>query len=117
MGVLLGCVDKNTKEPSLFSVDPAGLVHKFRGNAMGKGRQAAKTEIEKVLAGDPPTCEQALVQVARILHKVHDEKDRDFELECSWICPVSNYEHSVVPAAVLKVAEDEAKRIIEAEDE
>merc|ERR1712151_656739 len=68
--VLLGCVDKDTKEPSLFTVDPAGLVHKFRGNAIGKGRQAAKTEIEKLLAGEPPTCEQALPQIARIIHKV-----------------------------------------------
>jgi 20S proteasome subunit alpha 7 len=115
--VLLGCVDKDTKEPSLFTVDPAGLVHKFRGNALGKGRQAAKTEIEKILAKDPPTCEQALPMVAKILHKVHDEKDRSFELECSWICPASNYEHSVVPADMLKVAEDEAKRQIEAEEE
>jgi hypothetical protein len=23
---------------------------------------------------------------------VHDEKDKDFELEISWICPASNYE-------------------------
>ena len=58
-----------------------------------------------------------LAQVARILHKVHDEKDRTFELECSWICPASNYEHSIVPADILKVAEDEAKKMLEAEEE
>merc|ERR1719201_2990590 len=58
--VMLGCVDKDTKEPSLFCVDPGGLVHKFRGNAIGKARQAAKTEIEKLVGGELPTCEQAL---------------------------------------------------------
>jgi len=45
------------------------------------------------------------VQIARIIHKVHDEKDRDFELECSWICSESGYEHAVVPEALLLEAE------------
>eukprot|EP00928_Gymnodinium_smaydae_P078953 TRINITY_DN62_c0_g1_i1.p1 TRINITY_DN62_c0_g1~~TRINITY_DN62_c0_g1_i1.p1 ORF type:complete len:252 (+),score=68.52 TRINITY_DN62_c0_g1_i1:79-834(+) len=115
---LLGCVDKETKEPSLFSVEPSGVAFKYQGTATGKGRQAAKTEIEKVLAAPGGvTCEQALVQVAKILHKIHDEKDRDFELECSWICPASNYEFSVVPDDKLKAAEAEAKRQLEAEEE
>lgn len=116
--VLLGCVDKDTKEPSLFCVEPSGLAFKYRGTAVGKGKQAAKTEIEKLLAApEGITCEQALVHVAKILHKVHDEKDRTFELECSWICPASNYEHKLVPAEPLKVAETEAKRLLEAEEE
>jgi 20S proteasome subunit alpha 7 len=116
--VLLGCVDPDTKEPSLFCVDPSGIAHKYRGQAIGKGRMAAKTEIEKLLGkAEGVTCEKALVDVARILHKVHDEKDRDFELEVSWICPATNYQHSVVNPEVLKVAEDEAKRILEAEDD
>merc|ERR1712157_481281 len=71
--VLLGCVDKETKKPSVFSVDPAGMVYKYSGTAIGKGKQAAKTEIEKLLGGNPDlTCKDALVHVAKILHKVHD---------------------------------------------
>lgn len=117
--VLLGCVDKDTKKPSLFCIDPSGLVYKYTGTAIGKGKQAAKTEIEKLLANGPSgvTCQEALVQVAKILHKVHDEKDKDFELEASWICPASNFEHSVVPTEMLKAAEAEAKRMIEAEEQ
>jgi len=116
---LLGCVDKDTKEPSLFCIEPQGMVYKYKGTAAGKGKQAAKTEIEKLFAtaGDDLTCEKALVQVARILHKVHDEKDRDFELEASWICPKSNYEFAAVPADVLSAAETAAKAMIEAEDQ
>eukprot|EP00401_Gymnodinium_catenatum_P030946 CAMPEP_0117488496 /NCGR_PEP_ID=MMETSP0784-20121206/16546_1 /TAXON_ID=39447 /ORGANISM="" /LENGTH=250 /DNA_ID=CAMNT_0005283187 /DNA_START=122 /DNA_END=874 /DNA_ORIENTATION=+ len=114
---LLGCVDPDTKEPSLYCIEPSGVAHKYQGTAVGKGRQAAKTEIEKLLASGDITCKQALVHVAKILRKVHDEKDRDFELECSWICPESKYEHAAVPADVLKVAEDEAKTQLEAEDE
>jgi 20S proteasome subunit alpha 7 len=116
--VLLGCVDEQTKKPSLFCVEPSGLVYKYTGTAIGKGKQAAKTEIEKLLASNPDiTCADALVHVAKILHKVHDEKDKDFELEASWICPQSNYQHAVVPPELLKAKEDEAKRIIDSEEQ
>lgn len=116
--VLLGCVDKDTKKPSLFCIDPAGLCFKYSGTAVGKGKQAAKTEIEKLFANSADiTCEEALVHVAKIIHKVHDEKDKDFELEASWICPQSNYEHAPVPNDKLRAAESEAKRILDAQDE
>jgi len=116
---LLGCVDKETKKPSLFCIEPQGQVSKYSGTASGKGKQAAKTEIEKLFASTNGniTCEKALVHAAKILHKVHDEKDKDFELECSWICASSKYEHASVPDAILKAAEAEAKKMIEAEDE
>jgi len=115
--VLFGAVDPDTKVPSLFQIDPAGLVYKFKGTAIGKGKQAAKTEIEKLIAANPDiTCEEALVHVAKIMHKVHDEKDKDFELEASWICSKSNYEFSAVPKDLLKTAEDKAKEMLEAEE-
>merc|ERR1712087_207348 len=117
--ILLGCVDPDTKKPSLFCVEPSGQTYKYSGTAVGKGKQAAKTEIEKILANGPDslTCKDALVHVAKILHKVHDEKDKDFELEASWICSESNYEHSVVPDDLLKAAEAQAKEILEKEQE
>merc|ERR1712100_584810 len=104
---LLGHKDPETKESSLFSLDPSGLVFKYRGHAVGKHRQAAKTEIEKLLGAKPElTCEEALVYVAKIIHKVHDEKDRDFELECAWICPGSGDKFGAVPKDKLKAAEE-----------
>lgn len=33
-----------------------------------------------------------LTKVTVSFLQVHDEKDKDFELEISWICPASNYE-------------------------
>eukprot|EP00933_Yihiella_yeosuensis_P029863 TRINITY_DN23516_c0_g1_i1.p1 TRINITY_DN23516_c0_g1~~TRINITY_DN23516_c0_g1_i1.p1 ORF type:complete len:253 (-),score=76.71 TRINITY_DN23516_c0_g1_i1:108-866(-) len=115
---LLGCVDKDTKEPSVFCVDPSGMTFKYKGTAVGKGAQTAKTEIEKLYASNPEiTCEQALTAVAKIINKVHDEKDKDFELEMSWICPGSNYQHAQVPADKIKAANEEAKRLLEAEQE
>lgn len=115
--VLLGTVDEETKKPSLYSIEPTGLVFKYKGQAIGKGRQSAKTEIEKLLDGPEKTCKEMLPLAAKIIHKVHDEKDRDFELEMSWMCPDSNYMHSPVPKELLKEAEAQAKREIEAEDD
>jgi len=117
--VLFGTVDED-KKPALFCIEPSGLVFKYRGTAIGKGRQSAKTEIEKLLGVDSAkelTCAEALKSVAKIIHKVHDEKDRDFELECSWICPQSNYTHLPVPKDTLAEAEAWAKKSIEDEEE
>jgi len=114
---LLGCVDQDTKETALFCCDPSGLVYKYRGAAIGKGKMAANTELEKLLANEERTCATALVEVARVLHKIHDEKGGDYELELSWICPASKYEMSLVPENLKKEAEAEAKRRIEAEEE
>jgi 20S proteasome subunit alpha 7 len=58
---------------SLFMLDPGGEAHKYFGTAVGKGRQQAKTEIERLALGSL-TCRQALVEVAKIIHKGHDEK-------------------------------------------
>jgi len=116
--VLLGVVDPETKEPSLFCIEPSGLAFKYRGTAVGKGKQAAKTEIEKLLGGtDDVTCKGCLTQVAKILHKVHDEKDKEFELEMYWISAESGYQYQAVPKDLITKAEAEAKALIEAEEE
>eukprot|EP00427_Karlodinium_veneficum_P020912 CAMPEP_0169118880 /NCGR_PEP_ID=MMETSP1015-20121227/31239_1 /TAXON_ID=342587 /ORGANISM="Karlodinium micrum, Strain CCMP2283" /LENGTH=252 /DNA_ID=CAMNT_0009181683 /DNA_START=54 /DNA_END=812 /DNA_ORIENTATION=+ len=115
---LLGCVDPETKKPSLHCIDPSGLVFKYKGTAAGKGKQSAKTEIEKLLAGDAAaelTCKGALSAVAKILHKVHDEKDANFELEAAWICADSDYKFA--HAVLLAEAEASAKKQLEDEDE
>jgi len=118
--VLLGAVDPDTKKPALFCIEPSGLVFKYKGTALGKGRQVAKTEIEKLLATEGAaemTCKDALVAVAKILHKVHDEKDTNFELECAWICADSDYKFSAVPADLVNKAEETAKKQLEDEDQ
>jgi len=56
------------------------------------------------------SCKDAINEVARIIYAVHDEvKDKEFELELSWICPESNNQHEYVPAAVKANAEKFAK--------
>lgn len=39
---------KSKGVPSLFMVEPSGLFYGYRGCVIGKGKQAAKTEIEKL---------------------------------------------------------------------
>ncbi|KAK6099668.1 putative proteasome subunit alpha type-7 [Batrachochytrium dendrobatidis] len=70
----------------------------YNGCAVGKGKQVAKTEIEK-LKFTELTAREAVKEAARIIHFVHDEaKDKSFELELTWICDESKGMHQVVPA-------------------
>jgi hypothetical protein len=39
------------------------------------------------------------------IYKCHDDaKDKDFELELSWICPESGMKHQAVPAHIVAVS-------------
>lgn len=40
-------------------------------------------------------------------------KDKDFELEMTWICPESNNKHVPVPDALLNEANEKAKAALE----
>ena len=42
-----------------------GLVQRYFGTAIGKGRQAAKTEVERLKLGEI-TCEQGVTEVAKM---------------------------------------------------
>ncbi|GAA5868328.1 hypothetical protein JCM1840_005639 [Sporobolomyces johnsonii] len=104
-------------KPALYMVEPSGTFWGYRGIAIGKGRQLAKTEIEK-LPLDTLTAEEALVEAARIIHTVHDDtKDKDFELEMTWISPKSGWRHQPVPQDLADAAEKKAKEIIDAANE
>ena len=56
---------------------------------MGKGKQLARTEIEK-LKFEEITCREAAVIVAKVLLTCHEEmKDKKYELDLSWVCDES----------------------------
>lgn len=49
---------------------------------------------------------------------MHDEaKDKDFELEISWISPSNGWKHTPVPKAIAEEAEKKAKEILDAANE
>jgi len=99
--------------PNLHMIEPSGVSYAYFGTAIGKARQAAKGEIEKLKLSEM-TARQAVNEVAKIIYTVHDDvKDKEFELEMSWICPESNHEHQLVPRAILDEAEKYAKTALE----
>jgi len=111
VGTLLACYDKDG--PQLYHCEPSGIAYRFFGTAVGKGRQTAKTEIEK-LKLDELTCREAVVIVAKIIHQVHDDaKDKQFELELGWVCDESNKMFQKVPTELHAAAEAAAKASLE----
>lgn len=110
--------DKKYGGPSLYMIEPSGLYWGYYGAATGKGRQAAKAELEKLdLSGEGITLEEAVKHAARIINLAHeDNKDKEYELEMSWI---SNHDgptkgrHEEVPKAL----RDEAERLAKEEDD
>ncbi|MGH0151465.1 UNVERIFIED_CONTAM: hypothetical protein FKN15_045633 [Acipenser sinensis] len=81
----------------------------YWGCAVGKAKQAAKTEIEKLQMKEM-TCRELVKEVAKIIYIVHDEvKDKAFELELSWVGEVTKGRHELVPKELREEAEKYAK--------
>ncbi|KAK1948425.1 Proteasome subunit alpha type-3 [Phytophthora citrophthora] len=94
--IMLAGYDQDTKKSSLYMVEPSGVTYSYRGCALGKGQQSAKTEIEKDKLFDM-TCREAMKYIAKILNTLHDEVRHPFELELSWISEETNWQHHLVP--------------------
>ncbi|KAI1304931.1 Proteasome subunit alpha type-3 [Halotydeus destructor] len=95
--------------PSLYCLEPSGLSYGYFGCAIGKAKQSAKTEIEK-LSLKELSCKDLIKEAAKIIYQVHDEiKDKAFELELSWVGEFTNGRHEPVPAALFTEAEKYAK--------
>ncbi len=111
--------------PYLYMIEPSGSYWGYYGAATGKGRQAAKSELEKMKldpkAGDCVGLEEGVKEAARIIYLAHeDNKDKDFELEMTWVSAVSGPtkgRHEEVPKELREEAERLAKKALEGEDE
>lgn len=105
--VLLGGYDR--EGPAIYTIEPSGVAHRYLGSAIGKGKQAAKTQIEKLKLSEM-TCREGVIAVAKIIYGIHDEaKDKAFELEMSWACEESGRLFQKVPANLLEEAKAVAK--------
>jgi 20S proteasome subunit alpha 7 len=68
---LLAAYDNDTKSHELYMVEPSGACFRYYGCAAGKGAQAAKTEVEKILYkagsdGVQISCREAVKELARM---------------------------------------------------
>jgi 20S proteasome subunit alpha 7 len=90
-------------------IEPSGASWGYKGAAAGKGRQAAKSELEKL---DPATltARDAVKHAARIIYLAHeDSKDKDFELEMSWVsASETGGKHEFIPDSLLEEAKQYA---------
>ncbi len=100
--------------PALWVVEPSGAARRHRGAAVGKGRQTARNELEK-LDYTALTCREAVAALARALHAAHDE-EKGFELEMAWVCDESGREFGRVPAELVAAADAAARAALEADD-
>ena len=109
-------------------VEPSGVSYEYFGAAAGRGRQPARTEMEK-LAINPKTASgdgdeglitvaEGVKQLAKIIYTLHDEaKDKPFELEMSWLSEGTGWKHAGVPKDVISEATEWAKKEIEEAEE
>ncbi|CAE6412699.1 unnamed protein product [Rhizoctonia solani] len=115
ISTILGSIDKNG--PSLYVIQPSGVFYGYNGAAVGKGRQLANTELEKLNLSQL-TVREAVLEAARIIHLVHDDaKDKDFELELSWIGPETGGKHAPVPRDLWAEADRKAREALDADME
>lgn len=113
--ILLASYD-DASGPELRQVDPSGVCHTYFASAIGKNMRGAKSELEKI-DFSTVTCREAVKLVANIIVKLHDDvKDKDFELELSWVCDESNRRHVRVPEDVRAEAERDARAAKEREE-
>lgn len=113
---IVGGVDDNG--PHLYMIEPSGTYWGYTGAATGKGRQVAKSELEK-LNFEELTVREAVKQAAKIIHQAHeDNKDKDYELEISW-CSLEETggKHEFVPEELLQEAIQYAQEDDEEEEE
>lgn len=119
---VLGAYDEAEKKCSLSMVEPNGVAYSYYGVATGKGKQAAKTELEKLnLHKDPCTTLEAVKHIAKILTLLHQEnKDNEgkkLEMEISWICEETKWKHVGVPLDTIAAARKWADEQLEEDEE
>lgn len=96
----------------LYLLEPSGVCYRYYGCAFGKGKQAARTELEKLGLSDSEgkptlTCAEAVTALGRILVRVHDEtKEKEYEIEMIWAGEGGKGARMVPKELVVKAHED-----------
>ncbi|CAJ0931407.1 unnamed protein product, partial [Mesorhabditis belari] len=100
----------------IFLIEPSGLSYEYRAWAVGKNRQAAKAEIEK-LKLDELEMDQLVKEAVRIIMAIRDEgKDKNVTIEMSWVGENTKGNAELVPNATIDAAEEWARRALDEDD-
>lgn len=124
-----GCAILLAVQGDLYMIEPSGVCYRYFACAFGKGKQAARTELEKIELckdgddGKGVTREEGVQKLARILVRVHDEaKDKDYEIEMAWSKKVDDGKNKdgfgacMVPKVLIANARKEAEDEMEADE-
>jgi 20S proteasome subunit alpha 7 len=104
------------KGARIYLIEPSGLCYEYKAWAVGKHRQAAKTEIEK-LKLDELSINQLVKEIVRILITIRDDvKEKNVRIECGWVGKHTNGRHEQVPDDTVKEAERWAKAKLDEDD-
>eukprot|EP00871_Galdieria_phlegrea_P004155 jgi/Galph1/4740/GphlegSOOS_G3373.1 len=104
-----------TQGPALYMIEPSGTFYRYYGCAAGKAKQGAKTTLEK-LDFQQLTCQNALLELAKIIHTAHDEtKDKPYELEMVWITAEGG-KASLVSQTLIQAARNGAEEMAREEE-
>ena len=115
--ILLAVYDEEAAGgPSLYALEPSGSAQRYFACAIGKMKQGAASELEKLNFAQL-TCAQAVDHIARIVYKLHDSvKDKELELEFSWITAATNGRVQSVPREAVDAAVQRAKEAKQKEE-
>ena len=115
--VLLAVFDEDESGgASLYALEPSGSVSKYFACAIGKMKQGASSELEK-LNFATITCREAVDEIARLIYRLHDTvKDKELELEFSWITTATHRQVQSVPRDVADAAITKAKEAKQREE-
>jgi len=105
--VLIGSYSEDG--PRLHAVDPSGISYRHFATAIGKGKNGAKSQLEKLDLATL-TAREAVIEAAKVIYTQHDPvKDKPIELEISWISDETNRMHKLVSPEMHAEAEAAAK--------
>jgi 20S proteasome subunit alpha 7 len=94
-GVNITIVSHDNNEDFLYAIDNTGVFRRYYAVATGKGKQIAKTMLEKI--GRNQDCRQNLEMIAKTIVSAHEEfKEKTYEFEASWISDETHHQHVFV---------------------
>jgi 20S proteasome subunit alpha 7 len=117
---VLASYDEEEKAACLHLVEPSGNSHAYFGVAVGKGKQAAKTELEKLNLHktklSPTQAVQEICKILILLHQENKESSKPLELEVSWLTKENDFRHVGVPLEMIQQAKEWAQTQLEQEE-
>ncbi|OII74188.1 proteasome subunit Alpha type NTN hydrolase [Cryptosporidium ubiquitum] len=110
--ILLGGLDQD-RGIELYCIHPSGSCYKYCAMAVGKGRQFARTDLEKLIDKNLSE-EDALYEAARVIIQSREEgASKNLELEMAFIGPGSDFQFSIVPEKQIDSLNERVEKYID----